>query len=94
MFNAIKDGRIQNPIILEISPDVIFFKNTLFSNQNATKSGVIISGTSSFFNSLRFDLFKKNYFDLNIDEKPFFQAEVLVLQSIPMKYIINLQELM
>ena len=39
MFVAMNDGRISNPVILEIDLDAIYWKNTLYSDRNATKNG-------------------------------------------------------
>ena len=36
MYVAMKDGRISNPVILEIDPEVIYWKDSCYSNMNAT----------------------------------------------------------
>lgn len=89
---AMKDGRIKIPVVLEVSPDVIFFKYTKFSNQNAIKSGVVVGETIDIFSGIKFDLFKNRYFDIPEYMRPFYQAEVLVLKSIPNKYILNIND--
>jgi hypothetical protein len=87
---ARNDGRIVNPVILEISLDLVYQSDTLFSNQNAAKRDVIVGKTFQIFNSLKFNIFNKQYFELSNTEKPFYQAEVLVLKKVPLKFITNL----
>lgn len=93
LFKAVKDGRVNAPVILEISPEVVFFEQTKFSDQNATKSGVKVSSSFELFNSLKFHLFQKQYFDLSEEDKSCFQAEVLVFKNIPLKYILNISSI-
>lgn len=90
MFVAQNDGRISNPIILEISPDVVYLKNSKYACQNAAKSGVNSDGTIEKFNSIKFQLFKQRYFDISDEEKSYYQAEVLVYEKLPIEYITNI----
>lgn len=91
MYVAMNDGRISNPVILEIDPAVIFWKGTRYADRNATKSGANVGEELSDFDAIHFDAIKANkHFDLDIDEQPFFQAEVLVKNHIPLKYITNI----
>jgi len=54
MFVARRDGRITNPIILEIDKSVIFEDSTLFSNMNAVKREALVgSGLDHFENDLK-----------------------------------------
>ena len=57
---------------------------------NAAKSGVTAAGTLEKFSALKFPLFRKKYFDLSIEDKSFYQAEVLVHKMLPAKYILNI----
>jgi hypothetical protein len=93
MYSAQKEGRILNPIILEIDPEIMFFDNTLFAPKNAAKNGTIASGSIEMLKSINFEILKRNYFDLDSAQKPYYQAEVLTLQSIPIKYILNINNL-
>lgn len=93
LFTAIKDNRISEPVILEISPEVIFFSHTRFTNQNALKSGTILSDSFDFFSKIKFDIFKSRYFDLENQFRSQYQAEVLVLRSLPNKYILNIRDI-
>lgn len=90
MFVAQNDGRIQNPVLMEISTDVIFFEKTIFTERNAVKKGSIAHKTLDKFNLLPFHLFHKKYFDLTEEERQFYQAEVLAFEKIPLDYIINI----
>lgn len=44
MYVAQNDGRISNPVILEIDLSVVELSTTKFSDRNATKNGAIIRG--------------------------------------------------
>jgi hypothetical protein len=90
LYVAKNDGRIINPVILEISTDVIFKKETKFATRNAAKGGVMADTSFEKFNAIKFPIFKKRYFDLNEEEKPFYQAEVLVLEKVPSEFILNI----
>lgn len=90
LYVARKDGRLKSPIVLEIDPAVIFLKETRFSEMNAVKNGVFANGELDKFSQIRFNVFRKRYFDLTDDEKPYYQAEVLIHRMLPAKYILNL----
>jgi type II secretory pathway pseudopilin PulG len=90
MYVAKKDGRLKSPIVLEIDPAVIFLQATKFSEMNAVKNGVVANGELDKFLEIRFNIFKKRYFDLTDEEKPYYQAEVLIHRMLPAKYILNL----
>ncbi len=91
MYVAMNDGRISNPVILEIDPQVIWWKGTRYADRNATKTGANIGEEVSDFEAIHFNAIKaRKHFDLDPDEQPFFQAEVLVKNHIPLKYITNI----
>lgn len=94
-YIAMHDERQLQPILLEISPEVLFWKHTKFSDQNAVKNEVCISSDVEDFGKLiHFNAIKAtNTYDLIDDERPYFQAEVLVQHCIPNQYILNLEEL-
>lgn len=83
------DGRIKDPVILEIDIDVNFLKTTLFSNKNATSKDSNIGGTLNDFKKIRFDILKNKEWR-NEEEKSFWQAEVLVKEHVPLENIRNL----
>ena len=88
MFVARNEGRIQNPVILEISLDVCYFQETRFANMNATKMGHSQGKNLVNLQNIHFKTVKlPNHFDLDELEKPYFQAEVLVKTWIPIDYI-------
>lgn len=89
---ALKEGRINDPVYLKISIDVCYFLHTRFSNMNATDKGHKNSDNLTFFRALKFDLFKKRYFDLSGHDKKFYQAEILVKTWVPIQYITNIDE--
>ena len=93
MYVAMKDGRISNPVILEIDPEVIYWNETLYANLNAAKHTIkpIIGPTFSDFKQIHFQSVKvRTHFDLPEEEQPYFQAEVLVKNFIPLEYIKNI----
>lgn len=91
MYVAMNDGRISNPVILEISVDVLFDSETKFSNMNATRNEANIGNDISAFKSIHFNTVKaRNHFDLDIDEQPYYQAEILVKNKIPLTAIKNI----
>lgn len=91
MYVAMSDGRISNPVILEIDPSVIYLKDTKFSDRNAAKDGAKVGESLNDFKSIHFESVKaRNHFDLDTDEQMYYQAEVLVKNHIPLKYILNI----
>ena len=91
MYVAMNDGRISNPIILEIDPEVIYWQETLYADRNATKSGAKIGGKIENFKDINFNAVKaKKHFDLPEEEQMYYQAEVLIKNHIPLQYIKNI----
>lgn len=91
MFVAMNDGRISNPIMLEIDLDVISDESTMFADRNATKTGAKVGSDIEAFRAIHFDSLKANtHFDLPAEEQMFYQAEVLVKNHIPLSAITNL----
>lgn len=93
MYVAMRDGRISNPVILEIDPEVIYWKDTCYSNMNATIHRIRpnIGGSLSDFKQIHFQSVKVHkHFDLPEEEQPYFQAEILVKNFIPLEYIKNI----
>lgn len=94
-FIAMSDERQLQPVILEISPEVLFWKHTKFTDQNAVKTGANISGDPNDFSKLiHFDAIKAaNVYDLSEEDRSYFQAEILVHHCIPSCYILNFNEI-
>ncbi len=91
MYVAMNDGRISNPVILEIDPEVIFWKGSKYADRNATKNGARVGESIEDFKRIHFTSVKaKKHFDLDPDEQPFFQAEILLPNFIPLQYIKNI----
>ncbi|MGL4993037.1 MAG: DarT ssDNA thymidine ADP-ribosyltransferase family protein [Bacteroidales bacterium] len=94
MYVAMGDGRITNPVILEIDTDVICWDDTKYADRNATKRGAQVGGRIDDFKAIHFDSVKKRkHFDLDANEQEFFQAEVLVKNFIPLSAITNISNL-
>ncbi len=93
MYFAQNEGRLNNPIILEIDPVVVSLQQTMFANMNATKKGHSKGTSLADLKQIQFDICTQpNQFNLSESEKPYYQAEVMVLEFIPSKYIMNLNK--
>lgn len=91
MYVAMNEGRITNPVLLEIDPEVIYWTGSQYADRNATKNGAQVGSSIDDFARLHFDSLKApKHFDLDPDEQKFFQAEVLVKNHIPLRYIKNI----
>ena len=91
MYVAMNEGRISNPVILEIDPEVALLDGTLYADRNATRSGANVGGKTDDLKKVHFKSLKaRKHFDLDEDEQPFYQAEVLVKNFIPLEYIKNI----
>lgn len=91
MFVAMKDGRISNPVILEIDPAVVGWEYTKYADRNATRDGAQVGSTLAALNNIHFSSLKvRKHFDLPEDEQKYFQAEVLVKNFIPLEAITNI----
>lgn len=94
MHRAKNDGRISDPVILEIDPVVVSWYDTLFSDRNATSNEHLRGGSLGDLKRIHFETcLKVNHFQLEDNEKQFYQAEILVWEFIPSKYILNLDKL-
>ena len=83
-----EDGK--NLVWLEIDIDVALWESTLFSDMNATDNNVTVQGDFYFLKNLDFYLFSQKYNNLNFLEKKKYQAEILVKDFLPIKYIKNI----
>ena len=91
MYVAMNEGRISNPVILEIDPEVIYWKDSQYADCNATKNGAQVGDGLDDFNKIHFSAVKaRKHFDLAEEEQKFFQAEVLVKHFIPLECIKNI----
>lgn len=93
MYAVMKDGRIENPVVLEIDIETIFLKDSKFSDKNATRTGVNIGQTFEDFSKIRFDILStSDYLNSEQENKPYFQAEVLVKDKISITQMTNIQK--
>ena len=91
MYVAMNEGRISNPVLLEIDPQVIYWNGSKYADRNATKNGAQVGGDIDDFKAIHFSAVKaQKHFDLDDDEQKFYQAEVLVKNFIPLEYIRNI----
>lgn len=91
MYAAMQEGRISNPVILEIDPEAIGWEGTLYSDRNATRNGAQCGSSLADFEKIHFNaVMAKKHFDLDEEEQPFFQAEVMVKDFLPLQYITNI----
>ena len=91
-YVAMEDGRISNPVVLEINLEAAFWDDTLYADRNATRNGANVGGTVDDLKAIRFGLFNRmmRYYDMTEEAKMHYQAEVLVKNFIPLKYITNI----
>lgn len=88
MYVAKNEGRITNPIILEIDLSAANLAGTLFADRNATKNGVIIVPGLEGAQNIHFPtVLQPNQFYVPEEERAFYQAEVLVKGMIPLELI-------
>lgn len=91
MYVAMKEERISNPVILEIDPEVIYWSETKYADSNATRNEARVGKRFDDFKNIHFSSVKVyKHFDLPEEEQPYFQAEVLVKNFIPLEYIKNI----
>ena len=90
LFIALKEGRLADYVIYEISTDVIFLKETLFTHCNAAKNGVKFSDDINYMLQIPFDSFHNRRYDMGSKYKDYFMSEVLVKQKVSPSYILNL----
>lgn len=92
MYVAMQEGRISNPVILEIDPEVIYWKSSKYSDSNATRNDACVGENLDAFKKIHFNSVKaRTHFDLTDEEKPYFQAEILVKSFIPLECIKNIK---
>lgn len=91
-YVAMEDGRISNPVVLEIDLEAALWDDTLYADRNATRNGANVGGTVDDLKAIRFGLFNRmmRYYDMTEEAKMHYQAEVLVKNFIPLKYITNI----
>ncbi len=66
-YVAMNEGRISNPVVLEIDLETALWENSLFADRNATKTGATVGGSVDDLKNVRFGLFHfRRYFDLLI----------------------------
>ena len=93
MYLAQKDGRISNPVVLEIDLAVAGLITTLFADRNATKTDAVITAGYNGAKNIHFSTVRQStHFNLSPEEKEFYQAEVLVLESVPLTCITNIDD--
>ena len=93
MYYAMNDGRIANPVILEIDTDILYQEGNIFSDKNAVRADANKGSSFSDFENLHFQTALRNTpFEVDEDEKDYFQAEILVKNHIPLHYILNISD--
>ena len=91
MYVAKNDGRIVDPVVLEIDLSVVELSRTKFSDRNAARNGAVINPGLSGARNIHFSTVRQpTHFNLSDDEKEYYQAEVLILEKVPISYISNI----
>lgn len=90
-YVAMSEGRISNPAVLEIDIEIALWDSSLYADRNATRNGANVGGTLDDLKAVHFGLFwGRKYYDMSDEAKMYYQAEVLVKNFIPLKYIKNI----
>lgn len=95
MYVSIREGRIFTPVILEIDIEVAKLRETMFTNVNAARTTtpptVKMGEDLKFIKKyVKLNVVKMpNQFQVNEEEKPYYQAEILVKDHLELKYIKN-----
>tara|TARA_B110000967_G_C18897589_1_gene571913 strand:+ start:147 stop:1727 length:1581 start_codon:yes stop_codon:yes gene_type:complete len=98
LYVSKEQGRIRQEETLEISLDIAGLKHTKFTNVNAARTSnaptVKIGDDLNYIkNQVKIDIVtQRNHFDLSYEEKPYYQAEVMVKDHLPLEYIMNLSK--
>ena len=93
MYLAQKEGRLLNPVVLEVDIAVAGSITTLFADRNATKTDAVITAGLNGARNIHFSTVKQpTHFNLLPEEKEFYQAEVLVLEKVPLECITNIDD--
>jgi len=96
MYVSQKKGRIIKVKILEIDINVAALRKTKFTNVNAARTvtyPTVKMGSDLKFikQNVKLNIVKQpNYFNLTEEEKPYYQAEIMVKDHVKIKYIKNL----
>jgi len=92
LYIARDDGRINKEEWLDVDLEVAAFRETQYSDMNATKTGHKVGDDLIFLEeNIRYDLLKKkNQFDIEESQRQYYQAEVMVKRHVPLEYIKNL----
>ena len=89
LFVAKRDGRIVDPVMLQVDPEVIYWDATKFCNGNATANIARTGGALEDLKRVRFDVIKRGRWADDL-EKHYLQAEVLVRTRVPLQFIRNI----
>lgn len=96
LYISKKQGRIRQEETLNIDLGVAMLRQTKFTNVNAARTStyptVEIGNNLKFIrDNVKINVVKqRNHFYLNEGEKPYYQAEILVKDHLPLEYIKNL----
>lgn len=96
LYISLREGRIRQEKTLKIKLDVAGLRHTKFTNVNAARTATyptVESGDDLNFirDNVKINIVKqRNHFNLSPDEKPYYQAEIMVKDHLPLEYIKNL----
>ncbi len=93
MYVAKKEGRIHDPVILEIDRILLYKKDTMFSNINADNHNNKIGSSFACFSTIEFAVFSGHYFNLDTSKKKYYLAEVLIRQKVPLRFVSNIDKI-
>lgn len=93
MYYALNEGRIKDPVILEVDIDLLYLDGVIFSDRNAVKKNAQKGEGVDFLRNIHFSTVKTPHlYDVSEEEKEFYQAEILIPHIIPLHYILNINK--
>jgi len=96
MYVSQNKGRIINVKVFEIDINVAALRKTKFTNVNAARTSTyptVKTGSDLNFikHNVKLNIVKQlNHFNLTAEEKPYYQAEIMVKDHVEIEYIKNL----
>ena len=91
MYAARADGRINDPVLLEVDLDVVRLPDVLFSDRNAVANDAKVGGGLEMLKHIQLGLIRRGRWNSQ-EEKGMLQAEILVRDVVP-GYLINFESM-
>lgn len=92
LHRMIDDGRIVNPVIIEVDVEALYWDKTKYSNMNATTNDkdLNIGDKLEDLKKIKFKVFDYDYLTIlnkANEYKKYYHAEILVYEKIPIEFL-------